>query len=248
MSGGKRGEKNKEKKRAKLCNITVFCNKGTLVQRLVIGGFRANSGFSAAVYRRHLENIHTVWCIVGDQDSLSSIQRFWSKLLNIGICLLAVDEAHCISEWGHNFRVEYKQLDKLRDVLINVPFVGLTATATENYNLVMCILQLHINRFLTENLNDVYKTISVSPDGMHFLSSCTPDHQPPLLLPVGEEEHKNAIGDGGDLNMDFLKSEGLLQDALLENRSLEAKVAELSKPELEKNTKEFVEATNQVYT
>ncbi|KAK1353139.1 hypothetical protein POM88_052977 [Heracleum sosnowskyi] len=215
MSGGKRGEKNKEKKRAKLCNITVFCNKGTLVQRLVIGGFRANSGFSAAVYRRHLENIHTVWCIVGDQDSLSSIQR------------LTVDEAHCISEWGHNFRVEYKQLDKLRDVLINVPFVGLTATATENHN---------------------HPATSVSPDGMHFLSSCTPDHQPPLLLPVGEEEHKNAIGDGGDLNMDFLKSEGLLQDALLENRSLEAKVAELSKPELEKNTKEFVEATNQVYT
>ncbi|KAK1353142.1 hypothetical protein POM88_052980 [Heracleum sosnowskyi] len=46
-----------------------------------------------------------------------------------------------------------------------------------------------------------------------------------------EESHKNAK-----------------QDALLENRSLEAKVAELSKPELEKNTKEFVEATNQVYT
>ncbi|PIN07968.1 DNA helicase [Handroanthus impetiginosus] len=56
---------------------------------------------------------------------------FWSRLLNSGICLLAVDEAHCISEWGHDFRVEYKQLDKLRDVLPNVPFVGLTATATE---------------------------------------------------------------------------------------------------------------------
>ncbi|CAA0806578.1 Mediator of RNA polymerase II transcription subunit 34, partial [Striga hermonthica] len=56
---------------------------------------------------------------------------FWSRLLDSGICLLAVDEAHCISEWGHNFRVEYKQLDKLRDVLLDVPFVGLTATATE---------------------------------------------------------------------------------------------------------------------
>ncbi|KAL7152126.1 hypothetical protein ABFS83_04G076400 [Erythranthe nasuta] len=56
---------------------------------------------------------------------------FWSRLLDSGICLLAVDEAHCISEWGHNFRVEYKQLDKLRDVLLSVPFVGLTATATE---------------------------------------------------------------------------------------------------------------------
>ncbi|KAL3358829.1 hypothetical protein AABB24_015761 [Solanum stoloniferum] len=56
---------------------------------------------------------------------------FWSRSLKAGMCLLAVDEAHCISEWGHDFRVEYKQLDKLRNVLLNVPFVGLTATATE---------------------------------------------------------------------------------------------------------------------
>ncbi|KAK9057500.1 hypothetical protein SSX86_022336 [Deinandra increscens subsp. villosa] len=56
---------------------------------------------------------------------------FWSRLLDRGICLVAVDEAHCISEWGHDFRVEYKQLYKLRDVLQNIPFVGLTATATE---------------------------------------------------------------------------------------------------------------------
>ncbi|GLT61086.1 hypothetical protein SLA2020_338170 [Shorea laevis] len=56
---------------------------------------------------------------------------FWSKLLKVGISLFAVDESHCISEWGHNFRVEYKQLDKLRNILLDVPFVALTATATE---------------------------------------------------------------------------------------------------------------------
>ncbi|RAL42287.1 hypothetical protein DM860_012070 [Cuscuta australis] len=56
---------------------------------------------------------------------------FWSSLLKSGICLLAVDEGHCISEWGHDFRVEYKQLHRLRDVLTGVPFVSLTATATE---------------------------------------------------------------------------------------------------------------------
>ncbi|XP_014519054.1 uncharacterized protein LOC106776193 [Vigna radiata var. radiata] len=56
---------------------------------------------------------------------------FWSNLLKAGISLFAVDEAHCISEWGHGFREKYKHLDKLREVLLDVPFVGLTATATE---------------------------------------------------------------------------------------------------------------------
>ncbi|PRQ34889.1 putative DNA helicase [Rosa chinensis] len=56
---------------------------------------------------------------------------FWSKLLRAGICLFAVDEAHCISEWGHDFRMDYKRLDKLRGILVGVPFIGLTATATK---------------------------------------------------------------------------------------------------------------------
>ncbi|XP_042514697.1 probable ATP-dependent DNA helicase RecQ [Macadamia integrifolia] len=57
--------------------------------------------------------------------------RFWSNLLKVGICLLAVDEAHCISEWGHDFRKEYRELGKLRGILLDVPVVALTATATE---------------------------------------------------------------------------------------------------------------------
>ena len=42
----------------------------------------------------------------------------------------SVDEAHCISEWGHDFRMEYKSVDKLRAILLDIPFVGLTTTAT----------------------------------------------------------------------------------------------------------------------
>lgn len=45
--------------------------------------------------------------------------------------LLAVDEAHCISEWGHDFRPEYRSLGALRDALHGVPCLALTATATE---------------------------------------------------------------------------------------------------------------------
>jgi ATP-dependent DNA helicase RecQ len=59
------------------------------------------------------------------------LSGFLSDLQRWNVRLLAVDEAHCISEWGHDFRPEYRQLAELRELLPNVPLMALTATATE---------------------------------------------------------------------------------------------------------------------
>src|SRR5215467_2849900 len=52
------------------------------------------------------------------------------RLRDAGVSLLAVDEAHCISEWGHDFRPSYQRLGALRAALGDPPVIALTATAT----------------------------------------------------------------------------------------------------------------------
>jgi len=63
------------------------------------------------------------------------------KQWNLGA--VAVDEAHCISEWGHDFRPEYRKLSDLRAQFPNVPFMALTATATERVRTDI-LKQLHL--------------------------------------------------------------------------------------------------------
>ena len=55
---------------------------------------------------------------------------FQEKLLSMKVCLIAIDESHCISQWGYDFRPSYLKISQLRELLPEVPVLALTATAT----------------------------------------------------------------------------------------------------------------------
>ena len=93
-------------------------------------------------------------------------ERFRSHLTRMNLSLLVVDEAHCISEWGHNFRPEYLKLPNYRDEFKIPQVLLLTATATEKVAQDMCArLQIAPENlvrtgFYRKNLN-----IQVTPVG-----------------------------------------------------------------------------------
>ena len=85
-------------------------------------------------------------------------RAFLESLHHVEIQLLAIDEAHCISQWGHDFRPDYAKLGKLRDRIGNPQTIALTATATTTVRRDICeILQfdnpaVFISGFARENL------------------------------------------------------------------------------------------------
>lgn len=103
------------------------------VQALIGNGVEAaflNSSLSAAeaakVGQRLARGEIKILYVAPERAMMPS---FLAQFAEIKLSLVAIDEAHCVSQWGHDFRPEYVKLGELRQRLPDIPFIALTATA-----------------------------------------------------------------------------------------------------------------------
>lgn len=105
-----------------------------------VDALQAN-GVSAAYYNSSLSSqealkvlaklhAHDIDLLYIAPERLTS-DAFLNRLADIDIALFAIDEAHCVSQWGHDFRPEYTRLSMLREHFPNTPIIALTATADQ---------------------------------------------------------------------------------------------------------------------
>ena len=128
------------------------------VDALLANGVRAamyNSNLDAEEARSVLSRLYN-----GELDLLyvapERMMRsdFISSLRNTPLALIAIDEAHCVSQWGHDFRPEYAALGELRQCFPDVPFIALTATADpQTRDDIVKVLGLHDARLFTTSFD-----------------------------------------------------------------------------------------------
>lgn len=111
-----------------------------------IKGIVLNSAISTIKYQENIQKIKTeqVRLIYTSPEGLKSSLIDTFRESKIGVGLIAIDEAHCISQWGHDFRPSYLRLSKLKHFFPLASFLALTATATKAVQLDI-IKQLKLN-------------------------------------------------------------------------------------------------------
>jgi ATP-dependent DNA helicase RecQ len=111
--------------------ISLMKDQVDALQSCGVPAIFLNSSLAIADSRERLRGLHNgeyrLLYVAPERLVLSGML---SDLQRWNINLIAVDEAHCISEWGHDFRPEYRQLADLRRYFPKIPVMALTATAT----------------------------------------------------------------------------------------------------------------------
>jgi ATP-dependent DNA helicase RecQ len=147
------------------------------VDAMQAAGVRAtflNSALASDEARKRLRGLHhNEYRLLYAAPERLMLSGFLDDLQQWNVNLIAVDEAHCISEWGHDFRPEYRQLSELRGLFPKVPMMALTATATERVRAdIVKLLQLRqpslfVASFNRPNLN--YRVLAKSKPSAQVL-------------------------------------------------------------------------------
>ena len=114
-------------------------------------------------------------------------EHYIEFLSKINISFLAVDEAHCISEWGHDFRPEYRNLKSILDRINNkIPIIALTATATSK-------VQDDIVKNLGIKNAEVFKSSFNRPNLFYEIKQKTEDVNKDIISFIKQREGKSGI-------------------------------------------------------
>ena len=111
--------------------IALMKDQVDRLRRMGVNAVAIHSGLSYTQIDIALDN-----CVYGDVKFLYvaperlATEAFRLRVQRMNVSLLAVDEAHCISQWGYDFRPAYLQISEIRKMLPGVPVLALTATAT----------------------------------------------------------------------------------------------------------------------
>lgn len=90
-----------------------------------------NSSLTTEEFQTRLKNLHRgEYRLLYVAPERLMLPHFLSEIKQWPLALIAIDESHCISEWGHDFRPEYRKLSELRNIFPQTPMMALTATAT----------------------------------------------------------------------------------------------------------------------
>src|SRR5580698_4615587 len=111
--------------------IALMKDQVDAMQAAGVGATFLNSHLESSVAHHRLRGLHQhEYRLLYVAPERLMLPGFLDDLQKWNVNLIAVDEAHCISEWGHDFRPEYRQLSRLRSAFPGVPVMALTATAS----------------------------------------------------------------------------------------------------------------------
>ena len=112
--------------------IALMKDQVDALQEAGVAATFLNSTLDAAESRRRLAGLYNgEYLLLYVAPERLMLPEMFERLAEWRPGLIAIDEAHCISEWGHDFRPEYRQIAELRGRFPETPLMALTATATE---------------------------------------------------------------------------------------------------------------------